>query len=84
MIRYRNQAECKPRGRTVAAMAAQERARQSFCDGETMRLAEAVVDKVVTGWEKGTEPKKIGWYAGMQYDGDVANAKEVPDELDKY
>ena len=28
-------------------------------------------------WVKGTEPQKIGWYAGMQYDGDVANAKTV-------
>ena len=35
-------------------------------------------------WEKGTEPKKIGWYAGMQYDGDVRRAKEVLAELDKY
>ncbi len=35
-------------------------------------------------WEKGTEPKKIGWYAGMQYDGDVANAKKVLAELDKH
>jgi len=35
-------------------------------------------------WEKGTEPKKIGWYAGMQYDGDVARAKTVLAELDKY
>lgn len=35
-------------------------------------------------WEKGTEPKKIGWYAGMQYDGDVANAKKALAELDKY
>ncbi len=35
-------------------------------------------------WEKGTEPKPIGWYAGMQYDGDVANAKKVLAELDKY
>jgi len=35
-------------------------------------------------WEKGTEPKKIGWYAGMQYDGDVARAKIVLSELDKY
>jgi hypothetical protein len=35
-------------------------------------------------WEKGTEPKKIGWYAGMQYDGDVANAKNVLAEPDKY
>jgi hypothetical protein len=35
-------------------------------------------------WEKGTEPKRIGWYAGMQYDGDVARAKEALAELDKY
>ncbi len=35
-------------------------------------------------WEKGTEPKKIGWYAGMQYDGDIARAKQVLAELDKY
>jgi hypothetical protein len=35
-------------------------------------------------WDKGTEPKPIGWYAGMQYDGDVANAKKVLAELDKY
>jgi hypothetical protein len=27
--------------------------------------------------EKGTEPKPIGWKAGVQYDGDVARAKEV-------
>jgi hypothetical protein len=35
-------------------------------------------------WVKGTEPKKIGWYAGLQYDGDVARAKNVLGELDKY
>ena len=35
-------------------------------------------------WEKGTEPEPIGWYAGMQYDGDIANAKQVLTELDKY
>lgn len=35
-------------------------------------------------WEKGTEPKEIGWYAGMQYDGDIARAKSVLAELDKY
>ena len=35
-------------------------------------------------WEKGTEPKKINWYAGMQYDGDIARAKQVLAELDKY
>jgi hypothetical protein len=35
-------------------------------------------------WEKGTEPQKIAWYAGKQYDDDIANAKKVLSELDKY
>ena len=37
-------------------------------------------------WEKGTkaEPTKYGWYAGKQYDDDVANAKKILSELDKY
>jgi len=35
-------------------------------------------------WKKGTEPKTINWYAGMQYDGDVARAKQVLAELDQY
>ncbi len=35
-------------------------------------------------WKKGEEPKKIGWYAGTQYDGDIARAKQVLSELDKY
>lgn len=35
-------------------------------------------------WEKGTEPKPIGWKAGVQYDGDVARAKEVLKNLDKF
>lgn len=35
-------------------------------------------------WEKGTEPKAIGWYAGKQYDDDTANAKKVLTELDKH
>lgn len=35
-------------------------------------------------WEKGTEPKPIGWKAGLQYDGDVARAKDVLKNLDKY
>ncbi|YCM42321.1 sialate O-acetylesterase [Verrucomicrobiaceae bacterium 227] len=35
-------------------------------------------------WKKGTKPEPIGWYAGLQYDGDVARAKEVLAELDKY
>lgn len=35
-------------------------------------------------WKKGEEPKKISWYAGLQYDGDVDRAKKVLAELDKY
>jgi alpha-galactosidase len=35
-------------------------------------------------WEKGTEPVPIGWYAGKQYDDDVANAKAVLADLGTY
>lgn len=35
-------------------------------------------------WEKGTEPKPIKWQAGVQYDGDVARAKDVLGTLGKY
>lgn len=35
-------------------------------------------------WEKGTEPKAIGWTAGIQYAGDIARAKEVLADLGKY
>jgi hypothetical protein len=35
-------------------------------------------------WPKGTEPKPVAWYAGKQYDDDVANAKTVLADLDKY
>ena len=35
-------------------------------------------------WEKGTEPQKIGWYAGKQYDDDVADAKKVLAEFEQY
>ena len=35
-------------------------------------------------WEKGTDPEPIGWKAGLQYDGDVARAKDVLKDLDKY
>lgn len=35
-------------------------------------------------WEKGTEPKAIGWTAGIQYVGDIARAKDVLANLDKY
>lgn len=35
-------------------------------------------------WEKGSVPEKITWYAGMQYDGDIARAKKVLEELDAH
>ncbi|MFN3241985.1 MAG: sialate O-acetylesterase [Planctomycetota bacterium] len=35
-------------------------------------------------WEKGTEPEPIGWTAGCQFAGDVARAKAVLKDLDKY
>ena len=35
-------------------------------------------------WEKGTEPAPIGWTAGIQYDGDIARAKEVLAKLGDY
>jgi hypothetical protein len=35
-------------------------------------------------WEKGAKPEAIGWYAGKQYDDDVANAKAVLEKLDTY
>lgn len=35
-------------------------------------------------WKKGTKPKKIGWYAGAQYDGDIDRAKKVLAELPKH
>lgn len=35
-------------------------------------------------WVKGTTPEKIGWYAGKQWDDDIANAKKVLSELDKH
>ncbi|HKK17662.1 MAG TPA: sialate O-acetylesterase [Opitutales bacterium] len=37
-------------------------------------------------WEKGNvpEPPKHGWYAGKQYDDDVANAKKILENLSEY
>ena len=35
-------------------------------------------------WVKGTEPQKIEWYAGKQYDDDVAHAKKVLADLAQY
>jgi hypothetical protein len=52
--------------------------------GETKTFVYAGYKDSPSKWEKGTEPTPINWYAGMQYDGDVANAKKVLAELDKY
>jgi hypothetical protein len=35
-------------------------------------------------WENGSEPEPIKWYAGMQYDGDIARAKKVLEDLNTY
>ncbi len=35
-------------------------------------------------WEKGTTPQPIGWYAGKQWDDDIANAQKVLSELGTY
>ncbi|MFN8742847.1 MAG: sialate O-acetylesterase [Pirellula sp.] len=39
---------------------------------------------VANFWDKGAEPKPVPWYAGRQYDADVAHAKAVLKELSKY
>ena len=51
--------------------------------GETKTFVYAGYKDSPDKWEKGTEPQAINWYAGMQYDGDIANAKKVLAELDK-
>ena len=35
-------------------------------------------------WAKGTEPKPIGWHAGLQYDVDIRNTKSVLADLGTY
>ncbi len=35
-------------------------------------------------WKKGTQPEPIKWYAGMQYDGDIARAKAVLEDLNAH
>ncbi|MCA9216372.1 MAG: hypothetical protein KDB27_25060 [Planctomycetales bacterium] len=35
-------------------------------------------------WDKGTEPEPINWYAGKQYDDDIANAKKILANLGEY
>ncbi|GAA4454396.1 sialate O-acetylesterase [Novipirellula rosea] len=51
--------------------------------GETKTFVYAGYKDSPDKWEKGTEPQAINWYAGMQYDGDISNAKQVLAELDK-
>jgi hypothetical protein len=52
--------------------------------GEVKTMVYAGYGQSPNKWEKGTEPKPIGWQAGLQYDGDVARAKEVLANLDQY
>lgn len=52
--------------------------------GETKTYVYAGYKDSPDKWEQGTQPQPIKWYAGMQYDGDVANAKTVLTQLDKY
>ncbi|MEM1354010.1 MAG: sialate O-acetylesterase [Planctomycetota bacterium] len=35
-------------------------------------------------WKVGSNPEPIGWYAGKQYDTDVAGAKQILEQLDRY
>ncbi|BCX46786.1 hypothetical protein HAHE_06940 [Haloferula helveola] len=35
-------------------------------------------------WEKGSEPEPIGWYAGKQWDTDIADAKKVLEDFNTY
>jgi len=50
--------------------------------GETKTFVYAAYGESPLKWEKGTEPEPIGWKAGVQYDGDIARAKQVLEELD--
>ena len=51
-------------------------------DGKTYHYA--AYKETPLKWQKGTDPEKIGWYAGMQYDGDIARAKQVLAKLDEF
>jgi hypothetical protein len=52
--------------------------------GETKTYVYAGYKQSPLKWEKGTEPKGIEWYAGKQWDTDVADAKKALADLDKY
>ncbi len=52
--------------------------------GETKTYTYAGYKESPMKWEKGTKPEAIGWYAGKQYDDDIANARKVLSELETY
>lgn len=52
--------------------------------GTTTEYVYAAYGETPLKWELGSEPEPIGWKAGVQYDGDVARAKEVLAELDTF
>jgi alpha-galactosidase len=39
---------------------------------------------VANFWDKGSDPKPVPWYAGRQYDADVAHSKAVLNRLEDY
>ncbi|MDA7881912.1 sialate O-acetylesterase [Akkermansiaceae bacterium] len=52
--------------------------------GEKKTMVYAGYGQSPLKWEKGTEPKPIGWKAGVQYDGDIDRAKKVLADLEKH
>lgn len=52
--------------------------------GQTQTYVIAGYKQSPDKWLKGEKPQPIEWYAGMQYDGDIARAQAVLAELDKY
>lgn len=55
----------------------------SYNDGGTDYIYAGYGDSPLR-WETGTTPDPIGWRAGIQYDGDVARAKAVLDDIGTY
>ena len=51
--------------------------------GQKIRKVFAGYKDSPDSWVKGTEPKPIAWYAGKQYDDDMANAKAALADLAK-
>ena len=51
--------------------------------GQKVRKVFAGYKDSPDSWVKGTEPKPIAWYAGKQYDDDMANAKAALADLAK-